>query len=247
MTYFESSMNSNTRCVPTNITRGLVTCVGGFLLACLPLGLLTPEISASGMQMSEGVLEGGLAAGLTPGGDLWGDDTIGALPIMGGGGGSFSGLGLSTLNMILLSSEPSLVLEGRIDDLKRMVAGALGDMGSFVYLEPTAVGRARLFFQGASTIELDRQLFETGAVKVNMYVGLNHTRNRVDLALSGNSMSTFAMLGGAITPMNLPSLVRRGVLDFDRLEVAVQSSPRFGTGRMSVFTSAHTVTLNQQQ
>lgn len=247
MTYFESRMNSNNSCVDKSFTRGLASCVGGFLLACLPLSFLTPDTTASVTQMSETTLEGGLSAGLPPGTGLWGDDTIGALPIIGGGGGSFSGTGLSTLNMIMLASKPCLVLQGSVSDLQRTVASALGDVNSFVYLEPMASGQARLFVQGASTIELDRQLFMTGQISVSMFIGFDRARNHVDLGFGGKPMSSFSMLGGSMASLSLRTMVSRGTLDFETLNVDVRSSPRLGTARLSFRTSAQTLILNQQQ
>jgi len=232
-------------------------CIGGFLLACCSLTLITPSISASESRGEgstsqfpghEPGLTGGVAGGSSSVPDLWGDDTIGALPIMGdAGGGSFLGGVITALDAIMLHSAPSIVLEGRIADLQRVIADADGggSAPSYVFLESTTPGRARLFFQGQSKITLKRQAFNTGLVSVSLFTGLDRERNRVRLSDKNGVLSIFGMNGGVVNPMNLDMLLSRGLLDFQGLDLSIQSGPKFVVGEMTFAADSQFITLTQ--
>ncbi len=248
MTNFEFKTTPDTLSSLASFTRATGRCVGGFLLACLPLSMLAPSISASESEAYfAGAMAGELASSGNPiGSDLWGDDTIGVLPVVGGGG-SFSGGTLSGLDMIMLFTKPSLVLEGSFADLKRMIADADGGFASFVFLEPTGPDEGRLIFQGAATIELDRQLFATNRVKVSMLTGLTHERNRVNLFLNRKQVSTFTMQGGVAKPFDLNAVIARGLLNRGPLEATIQHNPRLAPDRLAFEADSQRITLRQFQ
>jgi len=248
MTNFEFNTTPDTMSSLASFTRATGRCVGGFLLACLPLSMLAPSISASESEAYySGEMVGELASSGSPiGADLWGDDTIGVLPVVGGGGG-FSGGTVSGLDMIMLFTAPSLVLEGSLVDLKRMIADADGSPTSFVYLESTGTDQGRLIFQGAATIELDRQLFATNRVRLSMLTGLTHARNRVNMYLNQKQVSTFTMLGGVVRPFDLNAVVARGLLDRGPLEARVQHNPRLAPDRLTFEADSQRITLRQFQ
>jgi hypothetical protein len=179
---------------------------------------------------------------------LWGDDTIGALPIVGEDNGSFSSVvDIPLLNAILMNAAPSLVLEGSIADLQRMIEDVRGPLGSYVYLEPTLPGEARLFFNGPVEVELHRDLFHTGRVRILTFTGATYSRNFLSFEQNGQRLMAQRSSGGVATNLYLERLERHGYLDNSPLELVSYYSRTQLPGRFEFSATAEHIVLSQAQ
>ena len=241
----------------------LVRYIGGFLLICLPLASLSNFAGARDVETLETLenLEITKSFAFSLSGDawmhedalpadnyapvLWGDDTVGALPIIGEDSGSFSSVSFPLLNAIMLNSAPSLVLEGRIADMRRTINDAQGQPGSYAYLEPTLPGEARLFFHGPLSVRLYRGLFRTGRTKISLLTGAGYPQCFVEFGEGKRPLYSFAIPGGVLTDLHMDRFESSGYLDREPLVASVYYARESAPSRLDFSVTTDYVQLSQ--
>lgn len=230
---------------PGQILRSLA----GFFLVCLPLALVASPAGATDSEQFSFTIEGHTASGPNYGPTVWGDDTIGALPIHGEDNGSFSGtLPLDMLNMIMSSAAPSIYVQGKLSDLQRMIEDANGQAGSLVYLEFVNANEVRLLFYGASEITLRRDLFVTGNVHCGTYSGaINGSTSMARFHLDGTPMGMMPIAGGATTELRLHRLAQTDYLTGRSLTADFADARHNDLGSLEFTATQDQVILRQLQ
>ena len=230
---------------PGQITKSLA----GFFLVCLPLTLFSSPAKATDSEQVIVSLGGQLAAGVNPGPVVWGDDTIGALPVVGEHSGSFSAIGpLPLLNHVMTNSQPSFYLEGNIDDLRHLIADVQGDDSSYVYIEPFGNNEARLFFAGPARMTLDRSEFERGRVQVGTLTGAMYgPAALLDFRQGAASIAQMIVSSGAPQDVALRRILNSGLLDNQFLNADVYDGRMKSLGRLELGATDQRLVLQQFQ
>ena len=95
------------------------------------------------------------------------EDEVGSLPMRGGGGdGSGQAPGFQGADSSTLCHGPVLVLVGRVDDLRGLVADAYG--AGYVVVEPLTPDTQRWIFHGQPTVVFDRDGLARGRVEIGV-------------------------------------------------------------------------------
>jgi len=148
---------------------------------------------------ASGVAGGSGSGGNAPGPFVSGDETIGTLPVMGGGGIDLP------FTRGWRGVSPAFSLEGSAADLSLVILAARGR--GFVSHETldARTGRIRLAFHGDVLVALDRELAASLPVDFGIAVPASFGEGRM-LVTSGTGPSQSAPLLPGVLPLSLPSM-----------------------------------------
>jgi hypothetical protein len=193
--------------------------------ACLFIAL--PALAWGGANSGSGT-GGGSGPGGGAGNNLaaGGDETVGTLPIVGGG----------RIDLPLLrqwrGTSPAFVLEGQPEELALLVQGARGrGFATYEIVDPVT-GRARLAFHGDVFVVLDRELASTLSIEFGVFVPAAFGSGRASLAWGTGAARQFLLRPGFL-PLPLASASADHALEMAPL--------RIRTGNAVGVHSAHTV------
>jgi len=151
-----------------------VVFVLGFVFPAAPAALGGGTGGSGGGTTGGGSGGGGTGGGGTAGGD---DETIGTLPILGGGG-AFD------LVRHLSDVRPDFYLEGSFDEILSTITGYSGT--GQVTLETRPGGLVRLGFHGELELALDRSLLQVTGIQVGTTVPDTFRGARAQVGIAGS-------------------------------------------------------------
>lgn len=135
-----------------------------------------------------------------------GDETIGTLPVVGGGRIDLP------FTRIWRGIEPAFYVEGTVADLTIAIQSARGR--GFVSYEmlDSQTGRVRLAFHGNVLVAIDRELATNLPIDVGMAVPASFGEGRIAFTRAG-IRSRIAELRPGVLPLGVASMLTTGVLD----------------------------------
>ena len=141
-----------------------------------------------------------------------GDETVGTLPIVGGGRGTLD------YNRFQRGTRSGFYLEGSVSDLHNAVLLAQGS--GYVSAETLDVAgtRVRLVFHGSLQVTIDRQAVHDGSVTVGLSVPRGFGSGRMAVS-SGGGATTRAALNPGLLALPILAMESRGVLDSGALQI----------------------------
>ena len=156
-----------------------VAFVLGFVFPAAPAALGGGTSGTGG-----GTTGGGTSGGGTSGGD---DETIGTLPMLGGGG-QFD------LVRHLNDVRPDFYLEGSFDEILSTITGYSGT--GQVTMEPRPGGLVRLGFHGELELALDRSLLQVTGIQIGTSVPETFRGARAQIGIVGRLGQRHALRAG---------------------------------------------------
>lgn len=196
----------------------------GLALVLLPALLLAQNGSDAAEEPDQlgGLMAAGPGGGPGGGGGLWGDDTIGTLPIHCDDDDDIT---FGFVDAMVAIGTPSIYLQGRLSDAQGIIQWAQGDGEVYIeQLDFAADPLVRLTFVGDVSIDLDRRQFRSDALEFGLFSGLDFGRSLVRFSLTGTIVPGSVLMPGTSYPVDLHGFDTFGLLDQGPLDITILGS-----------------------
>ena len=208
-------------------------------LAALPCIALANDLASDpGDEELFGIVTGSMNGGV----DLWGDDTIGVLPIHGPPGGGGTSV-IPSMADLILGTSPSFFIEGNVGELKRLIADA-GGQGDVLVLPVEDPDSARVVFRGDVTVDLQRSLVGVSNVDFGLYSGLPVEKGVVVMEYTDIYSEMFMIYPSVPFQIDLERFELTGTLQQAPLEASVHIGQR-APSTMTFSSSGALLTVDQ--